>query len=283
MMNVFILTRFNLKLWWNKDKEGVEVQTDEWLKERFRLFEEYTYPSVRALAYPHFHWICLFDADTPAPYRCKIDNYVSEEPRLDACYVTRQEAQKFQNVFRNRVKQLADNREDGLLTVYLDSDDCLRNDFLDRVLGLTKHAKYGTIFSFEYGIQYYEQMNIAIRIPYPNNHFLVYYEKMGEQIRTIWGFWHFCVYKYKGLTIHTEDNKDNPMWVEVIHDSNVDNDVKMTLSHRLIGEQTLPYAFGLTFELEDRWRALLLFLTRFQWRFIKQIVRRTRNKIKQRL
>lgn len=279
-MNVFILTRFNLKLWWNKDKVGMKVQTEEWLEERFRLFEKYTFPSVRALTYPHFHWICLFDTETPSHYRSRIDNYVSEEPRLDACYVTWQEARKFQDVFRKRVKQLADNKDEGLLTVYLDSDDCLRNDFLDRLMGLATHAKFGTIFSFEYGIQYYEQLNIAIRIPYPNNHFLAYYEKTGERVRTIWGFWHFCIYKYKGLSIQTEDNKDNPMWVEVIHDSNVDNDVKMTLHHRLLTQETLLYSFGLPILIKSGSRAILIFLTCFQWRFLKQIVRRTKNKLR---
>ena len=281
-MNVFILTRFNIDIQWNtRIIDRNIVRTDTWLEERFRLFEKYTYPSVNAQTYKDFHWICLFGSDTPENYRCRIETFTKNNARIDACYLNAQEAQYYPNAFRQRIKQLADNNDEGLLTIYLDSDDCLRCNYIEKLLEYAKNSDFGTVFSFKYGIQYYEQMNIAVRIPYPNNHFLAYYERMGEKIRTIWGFSHFEIYKYKKIKIHTEENRDEPMWIEVIHGGNVDNDVKMTLSHKLIKDNTLLHSFGLPMELASRWKSYLLFATSFQCRFLGQIVRRTRNKIRQ--
>ena len=278
-MNVFILTRFNIKLWWTSAKDGSPVQTEEWLEERFRLFEKYTYPSVTSLNYRDFHWICLFDASTPERFRQKVDGYIKDEPRLVACYITAQEAGKFQDVFRQKVRSLAKEGE-GLITIYLDNDDCVRNDYIDKLIAFAKDANYGTVFSFKYGIQYYEQMNLAVRIPYPNNHFLAYYEEMGDHIKTIWGFWHFVIYKYRKINIYTDNNREDPMWIEVIHKANVDNDVKMTSSQKLVLQKDCLREFGLPIILKDRWMTVFLFCTSFQMRFLRQVARRIMDKIR---
>ena len=278
-MNVFILTRFNIRLWWTEDKEGTPVQTEEWLEERFRLFEKYTYPSVRAQYYGDFRWICLFDADTPERYKKNVDQYIHDEPRLDACFLTANEASKFQQFFQRRVAELADDSDEELLTIYLDSDDCIRTDFISRLVGHAANCDYGTVFSFKYGLQYYEQMNIAVKIPYPNNHFLAYYERMGEHVRTVWAFWHFSIYKYKKIRIYTDENRDNPMWIEVIHQSNVDNDVKMTLSQVPVFQKDYLKNYGLPLIMEGTWKTIAMFVSRFSVRFVKQVVRRAKNKL----
>ena len=278
-MNVFILTRFNIRLWWNHDKSRVPVQTAEWLDERFRLFEKYTLPSVKAQDYQGLHWICLFDDQTPEKYRSRIAGY-GVKCSFDACFVSELEAQHFQDIFRKRIKELADVADEDLLTIYLDSDDCLRNNYISDLISQTKCNTYNTVFSYIYGIQYYEENNLAVRIPYPNNHFLAYYERMNDNIRTVWGFWHFSIFRYKKVNIVTVKNGDMPMWIEVIHQCNVDNDVKMTLHQMpILNRDTLRY-FGLEWLLEKQWKTCLLYATVFQFRFAQQIVRRMVNKLK---
>lgn len=49
----FIITRFNLKLF-SKDKNNKTTLTDQWLKERFELFETYCFPSVEGQVCKHF-------------------------------------------------------------------------------------------------------------------------------------------------------------------------------------------------------------------------------------
>lgn len=156
-MNHFILTRFNLRLWEN-DKKNAPVRTVEWLKERFILFEAYCLPSILTQTSQNFKWICLFDIDTPVEYRSN---------------------------FRMQIKQHANPDDEHLITTYLDNDDCLRKDFVERIQKLSEHSPFNTVFSFKYGLQYFTTYNLAIKIPYPNNHFLSYYEKYTPKIRTV--------------------------------------------------------------------------------------------------
>ena len=278
-MNHFILTRFNLRLWWKEDKRGGAIQTEEWLEERFRLFETFCLPSVKGQTCQDFKWICLFDEETPKNFRERIGGYAEAYDRFLPFYLNAEETKQFQSYFQRKVYELADKADEGLLTTYLDNDDCLRDDYVERVQRYTQKVRYGTVFSFKYGIQYYTEQNLAVRIPYKNNHFLSYYERLGEKSRTIWGFWHFSIYNYKGIRVATINNKENPMWVEVIHKGNIDNDVKMTLSHKLITDRKYMGRFGADFCMMSPLRSWTVFCTKFLFRFMGQVVRRGVNKI----
>lgn len=279
-MNHFLLTRFNIKIWTCGDKRGNAIQTEEWLEERFRLFDAYCWRSVMAQTCKNFRWICLFDADTPQKFKSRIDEYRKQWDGFLPYYITKREAPCFQDYFRQLVSELGDENDEGLLTTYLDNDDCLHRDFIKLLQESVKDAKYGTIISFKYGIQYYEELRLAVRIPYPNNHFLTLYERMSrDRVRTVWSFGHFFIFKYNNVCIDLIDNKRQPMWIELIHAGNMDNDVKMTACQRLLlGRDTLA-AFGIEKKLPSAPSLLFVFLTAFQWRFICQMVRRLKNKV----
>ena len=278
-MNYFILTRFNLKLWWKEDKNHQAIQTNEWLEERFRLFEIYTWPSVRAQSCQDFKWICLFDKDTPELFQEKIRKYHQEWNAFLPYYCGEKETKHFQDYFRHLVYKNADLSQEGLLTTYLDNDDALHKDFVKEVQLKTKDLKYNTIISYQYGLQYYEEMNIAVRIPYRNNHFLTYYERMTEHLKTVWGFWHFSIFKYPHLGIELIDNKNNPYWIETIHQGNIDNDVKMTLHHHLMTRKDLLFDYGINKTLEKKTTSWFRFVITFIPRFSQQIIRRLSLKL----
>ena len=96
----------------------------------------------------------------------------------------------------------------------------------------------------------------------------------------MWGFWHFSIFKYKNLRIELVDDRDCPMWVEVIHAGNVDNDVKMTLHHKLLTTPSLLRDYGLDIELPTKTTCRRRFMTSFLRRFSSQIIRRGKNKLK---
>ena len=279
-MNHFILTRFNLKLWWKEDKNHQSIQTKEWLEERFRLFETYTWPSIKAQTCQDFKWICLFDKETPGIYKERIQRYQKEWDSFLPYYCGEKETKLFQSYFRHLVYKNADKSQNELLTTYLDNDDALHKDFIKDIQTRAKNLKFNTIISFQYGIQYYEEMNIAVRIPYKNNHFLTYYERLTEQIKTVWGFWHFSIFKYPHIAIELINNKNNPNWIETIHQGNIDNDVKMTLHHHLITNQNVLSEFGITTPIIKNITAWYRFMYMFIPRFAKQIIRRIKNKYK---
>ena len=277
-MNHFILTRFNLKLWWKEDKNHQSIQTKEWLEERFRLFETYTWPSIKAQTCQDFKWICLFDKDTPEIYKKRIQRLQQEYDSFLPYYCGEKETKLFQSYFRHLVYKNADKSQNELLTTYLDNDDAIHKDFIKDIQTRAKNLKFNTIISFQYGIQYYEEMNIAVRIPYKNNHFLTYYERLTEQIKTVWGFWHFSIFKYPHIAIELINNKHNPNWIETIHQGNIDNDVKMTLQHHLITDESFLLNFGILLSLDNKKTSLCKFTFQFIPRFIKQIIRRIKNK-----
>lgn len=279
-MNHFILTRFNLKLWWKCDKNGRNIRTEEWLEERFRLFEAYCWPSVMAQTAMNFKWICLFDEDTPLKFKERAEAYHARWKGFLPFFIGRDETLHFQKFFQKKVAELADKNDCQLLTTYLDNDDCIERDFVKTLQQRAKLAPYDTVLIFKYGVQYYERLNLAVKVPYANNHFLSFYERTdAERVKTVWAFWHFSIFKYRDVNIDVTDNRNKAMWIELIHEGNIDNDVKMTLCQRLVVKRDFLSHFGLDVRLHPMSKSLLLFCTVFQIRFVRQIIRRLKDKI----
>ena len=279
-MNHFILTRFNLRLHWNTDKAGHEVLTDEWLAERFRLFETYCLPSVLAQKSKNFKWICLFDKNTPDAYKERISDYQKRWDGFLPFFLNEEETNNFPRFFQMKVLTLSDPKDEELLTTYLDNDDCLRNDFILKIQEAPKRTKFNTMFLCRYGVQYYEDLNIAVEVSYRNNHYMTYYERLNPHLLTVWGFSHFHIFKrYPWLNIVTIENKANPIWIEVIHRSNIDNDVKMTFNQRLITDHTYLRRFGIAKDLLPTSEAKKIYHSQFAFRFLQQSWRRFKDKI----
>ena len=276
-MNHFILTRFNLRLW-EKDKNNAPVQTAEWLEKRFNLFETYCFPSILSQTCKDFKWICLFDIDTPDKYKNKIQGYCKLMKGFIPCFLGKEETLRFFEYFKEQIKQYADSNDENLITTYLDNDDCLRIDYIEYIQNLSTHSSHNTIFSFKYGLQYFTTYNLAVRIPYPNNHFLSYYEKYNSNIKTVWGFSHFYIFQYKNINFNCINNERNPMWIEVVHENNVDNDVKMTLSLKLISSKYFLNNYGIN-RILNRKASICNYIFKLGPRFINQVIRRLKNKI----
>ena len=279
-LNHFILTRFNLRLWWKEDKCRHAIQTEEWLEERFRLFDIYTWPSVRSQTCQAFKWICLFDEQTPQRWKERVEQYRQEWDGFIPVYCNREKTRYFREGFAHLAYKYADKDDPLLLTTYLDNDDCLHREFVEDVQRRAEKIPMKSVISYEYGLQYYEGMNLAVRIPYRNNHFLSYIEPLAKECKTVWGFWHFSIFKYKNLHVELVSTSKRPMWIEVIHQGNIDNDVKMTLCHRPVLQRNCLRDYGLDRHLQPAWRTIATFLGPFMLRFMRQIVRRGWGKLK---
>jgi hypothetical protein len=112
----FILTRFNIKLW-SKDKNGQSTQTEEWLKQRFDLFETYCLPSIQKQTQKNFKWIVLFDADTPAFYKEKIAKYQKECKHLEPRFVSAENGRYFVRIYQG--EHCAGSERRGYFDYYL--------------------------------------------------------------------------------------------------------------------------------------------------------------------
>lgn len=290
MIHHYLLTRFNLALW-QEDKTGKAIDRGEWLERRMGFFETYCLPSVMGQTCQEFRWILLVDADTPAAYREQIKSYRSLCPQMHFVGVKPQYAIHFADVFCQVV--MADLQKNGwnegdlCLTTYLDNDDCIARTFVERVqaecLNFNLQPNEKRFLSFDYGLQTFTKLrHFSTRIHYPNNHFLTLAECLSSAesslsaIRTCYGFGSHFLLEKRGLARVTHiSNREQPMWIEIIHEENVDNDVKMTLdTHVVKDKHLLRHDFSLNVDIDTKHRFAFCF------RALKQVWRRTKNKFK---
>jgi len=275
----YILTRFNLRLW-TKDKKRNETRTDEWLKQRFELFERFCLPSIINQSNQNFQWIVLFDAQTPDCYKKKIKEYEAECKQFCPCFVQPNESRYFVKIFREEIKKRLQQDTDMLITTYMDNDDALHRKYVEEIQQV-EYKGCPTFVSFVYGLQYYTELNIATRIPFFNNHFISLMECLTDNgmFRTVYGYGsHGTVHKVPNTKMILIDNSEQDRWVEVVHKANMDNDVKMTCNTRLIQNyDKLKKEYGIDITLSQN--SGIIFLTSFVWRAIKEIIRHIKQRI----
>jgi hypothetical protein len=226
MANHFILTRFNLPLW-NFDKTGSKARTDEWLEERFELFERYCLPSVAKQTCKNFVWLVLFDENTPNRYKTKISNYAKKCAQFKAYYLSAEESKNYISYFSQIIKMLADKESKQIITTRLDNDDAINIDCISEIQSQIEkeHINVDFCLSFQWGLQYFEKWNYIHKIRFPNNHFITFVENEISNLKNIYSIAHLDVAKQQRFV--KIRNKKMLMWIEVIHDKNASNDVKI--------------------------------------------------------
>ena len=226
----FIITRFNLHLY-KKDKENNPVLTNEWLHDRFSLFETYCLPSIKKQICQSFYWIVLFASDTPEEYKERAYTLHREYNAFLPFFLNDEETLDFNGYVKEVIKLLKDDSEQ-LITIRIDNDDAIHYSYVDSAYRLSEtqvEAKH--LYTYTYGIQYYVKANFADKIPYPNNHYVIMVDKKYDKNS-------FChVLQFNHFNIHLLDiphksiDNNDLMWAEVIHGRNMDNDFAMQLKH----------------------------------------------------
>lgn len=275
----YILTRFNLRLW-TKDKKRNETRTDEWLKQRFELFEKICLPSIMNQTNQTFKWIVLFDSETPEFYKKKILHYQNICKLFCPCFVEAYKSRYFVSVFREEIQKRIEKNTNFLITTYLDNDDALHKNYIEEIQQM--EVKRPTFVSYVYGIQYYTELNIATRVPYTNNHFISLAEPLnGNQtnFRTVYGYGsHVDINKHKRIETVYIKNPQQDRWIEVIHETNMDNDVIMTFDTKLIKDiDQLKKEYGIDIQLSKCSKNI--FYSTFLYRAFKEVFRHIKLKI----
>lgn len=274
MIQHFVLTRFNLRLW-NRDKSGSSVRTRVWLDHRFSIFERYCLPSISGQTCKVFTWIVLFDSKTPDEYITRIAGYQNVCPQLIPVYVEPQNERFFARIFGEEVRKLMDPSK-RVLTTYLDNDDALDNHFVEDIQCRAEHLQDGTFITYTDGYQYYTDHNYVMKIHYPRNHFVSVVENNDRlHVRTIYGYGsHYYIVKIPGVRIESIPN--SRMWCEVIHARNMGNDASFIRSSMEKDINLLQREFSIKETLQN---SALIYLFRFLPRYAKTFIRRTRNRL----
>ncbi len=228
-----VITRFNLKIW-DKDKSNNITLGDDWLEQRFLLFEQFCFPSLLSQTDKKFLWICLFDSKTPTKYLQKIQNFQSILPQLKPIFISELEAvDNYKSITRSTIlNEFYPNEDNVFITTRIDNDDSIHVDYIKKINQIAESTNYQDQYCvFEYGYQYFVLTNLLTRIKYPNNHFTSRIEKGIKEknnIKTVFAIKHSHLRK-KSVTesvyVHKIIDKKNPFWIEVIHERNVANDL----------------------------------------------------------
>lgn len=284
----FILTRFNLSLW-QYDKHNRRIEGTKWLEKRLVLFESYCFPSVVGQSFQNFTWILLCDENTPLEYRERIKEYRKQCPQIELIQVEEGYAWDFPNIFSEVVTSILEEKGaqqcDICMTTQLDNDDALHKDYLREINKeintlCRDSVRQNPIFlSYDYGIQYFTNLNMATKVKYPNNHFLTSVESVHKgddgivSVGTCFGYGsHFLIEKNLGMNVQHIMDKSRPMWCEVIHKDNVDNDVKMTFDTEIVRDLDIMRN---EFNVDTLIQAKLF---SFALKGIGQVFRRTKGK-----
>ncbi|MBP3227649.1 MAG: hypothetical protein J6M53_02565 [Bacteroidaceae bacterium] len=234
-----VITLFNLKFY-DRDKRNTAVGTPLWLKKRLALFDKYCFPSVVAQSCKDFVWLVLLDAGTDTETRALMADYAARCPNMRLHYLTAAEALAYtktdtptgRSLLHDIIAGMATGGERLIATSNLDNDDALHRDYASRVAAFlrSRHARTGNdapqaeLLSFPYGYQYFPGKEILLRMRYPHNHFLTLVERADSNYLGIVSYPHTRARKQLPNT----DVCCEPLWMEVVHDSNVNNDLRIT-------------------------------------------------------
>lgn len=216
----FLLTRFNvpIKTTLTKQLNCIDVATDEtYLRERFRLFLEYTVPSVKNQTNQNFIWIVLLSNQTPEYFKGIISNLVDEMKNIVPLYIDINE-----DLDICLKKYICSFNTKWIITSRVDNDDALNMNFIDNIQTYFKeNEKSKYVLIFDNGVQFDEKNGMLSNYRFPLNHFSSLVSIYNPNtIDTILNYNHMEI--RNELKVNSINNY-KPMWLEVIHKTNVSN------------------------------------------------------------
>lgn len=213
--NHFFLTKFNVRSFPDL-KPGCEPT---WLERRFKLFDEFCFPSVCNQSNQNFKWLVFFDIDTPDLFKQKIAEYSAKWSNFVPVYL---DCPLPYGQFPDEVRAIVRNHiPDGceyLITTWLDNDDAIHKDYVQMIQDNFEHQDSETInFIFGYQLcsgKLYFDFEVA-------NHFISLVEKYDPDA------FNTCLCRpHKELYEVCKSARKilcKPVWIEVVHGSNYMN------------------------------------------------------------
>jgi hypothetical protein len=209
-----ILTRFNVR--WVEDANAPSIGTDPvWLENRFALFERYCLPSILGQSRQNFTWLIFFDGDMPQPYRDRAAALASLASRIVPIFCGTLPIELVQESVRKALPQAPR----WLLTSRLDNDDGLHADFAATVQAAQRFEQ-AEVLNCPTGVILRDSR--AYRRRDPSNAFISLSEPFAGA-KTVFSI---LRHVYASESYPLRQLTDAPMWLQVIHTSNVSNRVR---------------------------------------------------------
>ncbi|HWT75555.1 MAG TPA: glycosyltransferase [Mobilitalea sp.] len=223
MIKHYIITAFNLPKAERLDKNGNPTLTPEYMKERFRLFEQFCFPSVYGQTNHNFTWLILFSDRTDRKYHKKIKQYCDIMPNLVPLFLKDETAFRWRDYITEYIR--ADTDAEYCITSRIDNDDSYNITYVERVQNAVREGKLKRAFlSFPFGLRYSTSYKIAFYSkPIIYNHFISLILPMDRDFKIVY-FCDHTLLSETGIPV-IEAEIDQMMWLEVIHNTNAINNV----------------------------------------------------------
>ena len=152
-MKHFLITRFNIVQDWYKtaNRNNTPIQTNDWLIERFQLFETYCLPSVVNQSNLNFTWLVLFNLETPEYFKQKIAGYATKYSIFTPLFL-----EPYGNeaaLLEKTITSLAENVQ-HVITTRLDNDDMIREDYIQMIQETYDPKQKDVFLNYGSGFQY---------------------------------------------------------------------------------------------------------------------------------
>lgn len=255
-----VCTRFSLELDFEGEKRfdsSVPAEhpwtDEEYLENRFEIFEKYTFSSLRNQTNQNFIWLVMFHQDTPEKYKEKIRWFQMKMPQFQPLYFASEESVKMKEIIRDYIQK--NYAGYFVITTRIDNDDLVHEKFVEKIQEGYKEDIKLKFLSFVNGLQYDNRSRHILNFYSPNNHFISLFadaSKLGS---------HVLQYNHAFITeedIEIDYQKTKfPLWVEIVHENNVSNAL-----HWRFSAIRVPYL------IKDEYNCLnLRWTSKLQWFF----------------
>lgn len=229
-MKHFVGTRFNLKSAdWSKNKNGNDVLTETWLKQRFDIFEKFCLPAMKNQDTNNFIWCLFFDVSTPQVFKDRISKLIKGHANFYAVYIDGMNA--LGASFKSFVSDNITLPDQYIITTRIDNDDFVASNFISLIQSLAKPIDKFVI-DLQNGYQLTtDANNYELRdYHHPYNAFISVVEHV-DTITTVYLKQH---YHWEELNTAVKYTKQT-MWVEVSHTENFVNhrQIKLKLAYSI--------------------------------------------------
>jgi hypothetical protein len=215
MYKHFLITRFNLgKSDWITNKNNVAVLTDEWHRNRFKLFTDFCTPSVDAQTNKNFEWLVFFDTSTKEEFKTTIQEIEQKTPNFKPLFIDGMDA------FLPAIQDYIDTcNADYIITSRMDNDDCLSRHYIELVQEKFNNQEFMAIdFINGYTLQISPKVRLGKKL-HQYNPFISLIER-NENPKTIWSIPHNH-WKHETKILQV---KDENVWTSIIHQENKVNE-----------------------------------------------------------
>jgi len=215
-MKHFLITRFNLKnkTWAAQENDIYVSLTNEWLDNRFELFNTYCLPSVKNQSNQNFFWFIFFDKDTPEAYKNMTEEIAGTYPNFIPVFIDGFE--ELEPSLNKRVISMTDKNE-FVITTRLDNDDIIHRDFIKTIQELFV-PQVNTVIDLRLGYQLILSENFENDIRIYKSSFNPFISVISnlENLETCISQEHSKWKKCPNIII----NDKKYLWIQLIHKKN---------------------------------------------------------------